>query len=111
MMNTLRNLSPVAWSVVAALWMVAFFCGLGLSLTGSYLLTEHAIHTAEQNSMRNAVAECRALESLDHAGNGITFPRANASHPSEEALVRLFSGIHGVVIHSGCAKVLPESKP
>lgn len=110
-MNTPTPGRPVAWAVVGSLAILVFFMGLAAAIGASYALTLNAIHNSQTAQMKGAVAECRSLEALDRAGQGITFPTVNKAHPSELALTRLFAGIHGVVVHSGCSKVLPSTKP
>lgn len=106
-----RPLTPVTIAVTVSLFFVAIALSVGAAIGGSYLLTLHAIHDAQTAQVAGALKECQALRALDQSHNGITFPQVNKAHPSEEALTRMFAGIHEVYASSGCSAILSGHTP
>lgn len=116
-----KELKPGLVAATISIVFLVTFLVVGGSIAGSYALTLHAIHDAQvqqaalaehakvlamQLQLKQAVATCKSLVVLDHAGHGIKFPAVNKSHPSETALTRLFKGIHDVVVTSHCYALL-----
>lgn len=97
------NFGPfIAVLAILFLLLVAIFCTY-LVVKGQLDGQAHALAVAQ---VKNSIGSCKALITLDHAGNGIHFPAPGKSHPSELALQRLFSGIHQVVTASRCQELL-----
>lgn len=111
MVSTLKQLSPVAWAVIGTVWLLAFFGGLGLALSGSLILTQSAIKQAETKAAAAQIAsakrECIALKTDDLASRGVTFPNANKpGHPAELYLSREIRAVHQVYVASKCPQIL-----
>jgi len=98
--------TPLAMAVFASIFALVLILGVGLGIAGSYALTLHTLHSAQTAQLAAAVQECKALRVLDQSHNGIIFPRIGPDHPSELALTRLFTGIHGVYVSSQCPAIL-----
>ena len=105
-----RALSPSAIAVALSLGVVAFLVVGAASVALSVFLSLHAVKVSTDNAANTervaAVQECKALRALDDSHQGIVFPAVDKAHPSEEALTRLFTGIHGVYVDSGCPALL-----
>lgn len=95
---------------VGTVAILVFTAVIGASIAGSYLLMIHYVDQAAQArttlELHSAVATCKALVTLGHAGDGVKFPHIGHAHPSELALARLFAGIHQVVTASHCTAIL-----
>lgn len=95
----LRSPTRIIWWVVGTI--VSITMVLVIAIGGAYVAALHAIDQQKQDSQRQGVAICRALETLDQSGHGVVF---NKPGPSEVVLERMLRGIHGVVVTSGCEK-------
>jgi hypothetical protein len=97
------NFGPfLAVLTILFLLVVAMFCTY-LVVKGQLDGQAHALAVAQ---VKNSIGSCKALIVLDHAHDGVKFPAVNAAHPSEQALTKLFAGIHGVVQQSHCAELI-----
>jgi hypothetical protein len=106
-----HSLTPVTVAVVVSLFVAACVIAIAAAIGGSYLLTLRAIHDAQAGQKAAGVQTCKALHVLDSAHDGISFPLVNKAHPSEEALTKMFAGIHDVYESSGCSELLSGHTP
>lgn len=104
-----RRVTPVTIAVMVSMFFAGMILSISAAIGGSYALTLHAIHTSQSSQLAGAKQECRALRALDDAREGITFPHVSKTHPSEEALTKLFAGIHQVYKTSECPAILNDT--
>lgn len=109
--RTIAQLTPHVAIVLGSVFIMGLAIFLAASLIGGYLITRGIVNSQQHAQLAGAKRECTALKALDQADNGIVFPKVNPEHPSEEALTRLFSGIHRVYDDSGCPAILSGHLP
>lgn len=107
----LGHIPPRVAAVLGSIFIAGLAIFLAASLVGGYLIANKVVDSQRAAQLAGAKRECASLKALDDSHNGIVFPKVDAAHPSEEALTRLFAGIHRVYANSGCDAILSGHLP
>lgn len=100
-------------SVMFAMMVLLVAAGMG----GEYVLSLHILHNAEAAQaagrareataqLRSSVPTCHALQALDNAKNGATFPHYPGAKPGQGYGQRLAAAIHQVYASTRCQVLL-----